>query len=504
MTLTDYQQGLIKLLVSTFEWSACVVISGRTGFGKRTIVEAASHKLGLDFLSVAIDAPARAVCRTLLGHENLAFPVCNERGLLAQEGACIFLSGAEYLNPELLPVFREIFRARSHRGLGAEPHGQVITISLCTDAHKPVLRDTDQFVMTTPSVRFPDRLDSRDLFQVSTSILAEMDVDMNVVEDDFKNVRLPREGLASLRKWVIGAVASHGRIDRDVLMAAISADVVPFVERICYRGNYIKGYEYLEWTKQFDPTTRPIIDHLVRIMVERKYVMSERDFHQIVNDIVSRSGIPKGHQVVLCEWQRFGKSGPVMAHRVKERGNWGARAISLNLEDDPSVWSKAISGKNLPVVLADDFVGTGDSIFVAEPRIRLLLETCPSTTVHILLVAGFADGIQRLHCLELEYGERVKIVVGRLLYNSDTCFHESSDILQLDERRVLGNFCDELGRRVKTKISRGYGNLGALFAFPESIPNTTLPIFWYDSKPNIWLPLLAASMIEAHDGKPNF
>lgn len=495
MKLADYQRKLLKQLVSTFDRTACVVVHGRMGVGKRTVIETASLELGLAFLPVVINAPAREVCRTLLGHENLALPECNEHGLLAQERACVYLSCAEHVDQDLLPVLREAFRARSHTGLWREPHGQVIVLGLNTDDPQPILRETDPLILTTPSVRFPDQLDARDLFQISESILAEMGITGNLVEGNFKNVRLPREGLASLRKWLLNAAVSRGQVDLENFLAAMFADVVPFVEQIFYRGHRITYEEYFDWASQFNPSARPILDHLIRVMVERKYVVSEGDFHQLVNDIVYRSGIPRGSQVALCEWQPFGKSGPVMAHRVKERGNWGSRVITLNLRDDPAVWHKAIAGRDLPVVLADDFVGTGDSLIKVEPRIRLLLEACPNAWVRILLVAGYAGGIQRIRHLEQQYGERVKIVVGRLLYNSDMCFHEASDILLQAERQVLGAFCDEFGSRVRTKIPRGYGGLGALLVFSESIPNTTLPILWYDGKPGLWRPLLPASMI---------
>jgi len=495
MPLADYQQTLSSRLVGIFERSGCVVISGRTGFGKHSVAAAASQLLGLEFIPVVVDAPARAVCKALLGHDDLTNANCAENGLLFQENACIFLAGAEHIDPELLPILREVFRTRSLRGLALEPHSPVVAISLCTDDPAPVLRETDHFVLSMPCIRFPGRLGARDLYQVTGHMLADMRIDGHLEEEHFKNVRLPREGLGALRKWLIEAAITPGSVDHEDLLAAMAADVFPFVEQISYRGNQVTRDDYLEWVSQFDSPRRPIVDHLIRVMVERKYVMSLGDFNRTVDDIVFRSGIPRGNQVVLCEWQPFGKSGPVMTHKVKERGNWGGRAISINLDHDPEVWVKAISGRTLPVILADDFVGTGDSIVGVEPRIRMLLDMCPSVSVWILLVAGFTDGIQRVRHLEQQYEKRVKIIVGRLLSNYDTCFQYGSDLLGPDERQALGDFCDEFGRLVKTRIPRGYGELGALFAFPDSMPNTTLPIFWYDGKPNLWRPLLPASMI---------
>jgi hypothetical protein len=495
MTLADYQKTHADQLRSLFLKGSRAIVTGKKGFGKRTIVEAVSIDLGLTFIPVALDAPVRAVCRALLGHENLALSTCCEDGLLAQEGACVYLSGVENINPDFLPVLREIFLVHSRRSVGEGPYGTWIVAGINTDTTRSVLREIDPLVLTTPNIRFPESLVAHDLIQIAESIFVETEIVGELGEEAFTNLRLPYGGLVYLRKWILDAANIYEKVNLDSFFSAMRADILPFVEQLKYRGSSITYGEYLKWTTQFDPSIRPIMDHLIRMMVEKKYVMTEGDFHRAVDDIVRRSGLPRGHQVVLCEWQPFGKSGPVMTHRVKERGNWGGYAISIDLADDPDVWVNTLPNRKLPAILADDFVGTGDSISKVVPQIRLLLETCPKIQVFIMLVAGFAEGIQRIKCLETEFGERVKIIVGRLFYNSDTCFNEASELLKPDERFALDGFCDDFGDRVKTKCTRGYGDLGALIVFPESVPNTTLPAFWFDNKPKLWRPLFPASMI---------
>jgi len=498
MALADFQDRLVRDLAHTLDRSACAVAVGRRGFGKRTVAQATANRLGLAFLAVAVDAPARAVCRTLLGHEDLASPECTERGLLAQEDACVYLSGGEGVNPDLLPVLREVFRARGMCGLASEPHSPVVILGVCADSVEPTLRETDPFVLATPGIRLPAVYTPEEVLQVAQSMVSSMHATSSLTRDDFENVRLPEEGLAALRRWVISAAVS-GIVNGDGLTAAMADDMAQFVEQIRYRGRVLTIRDYVEWVNQFDLAIRPLVDHLVRSMVERRYVMSEREFHDTIDRIVAESGVERGSRVVLCEWQPFGKSGPMMTHRVKERGDWGRRAVTLNLADDPDVWRARIGGRELPAVLADDFVGTGDSLAAIEPRLRLLLDTCPGLRVRVLLVAGFVDGVRRMRHLEREYGDRFKVVVGRLLQNSDTCFHETSSLLGPAERLAMGAFCDGFGGLVETRIPRGYGRLGALFAFPESVPNTTLPPLWFDSRLSEWRPLLPASMGSADE-----
>lgn len=493
MTLADYQQDSSRRMANFFKRSGCVVVSGRTGIGKRVVAKAASSELGLELIPVVFNAPSRAVCKALLGHDDLSDPECSEGGLLNREGVCIYLSGVESADPDLLPLFRELLRRHFLRGLASEPLGPVIVVGLRTDTPTPAVRETDSVVMMLPNVRLPDVIAAADLLTIAKSIASDIGVDEHLELEHFENMRLPREGLGSLRKWLVEASVLQGGITPGNFLEAMYADIVPFVERINYRGTLIKKEEYFRWASQFEIQVRPVVDHLIRIMVERDYVMSLFEFNRTINDVVQRSGIPRGSNIVICEWQRFGKSGPIMAHKVKERGNW--RFSPINLDDAPEAWVEAVAGRAITAVLADDFVGTGNAIVEAEPRIRLLLDSCETISLRILIVAGFTDGIQRVRHLEQEYNDRVKIIVGRLLSSADTCFCTGSNILEPGERHILEEFCERFGGLVKTRIPKGYGDMGALFVFPDSIPNNTLPIFWYDGKPDRWQPLLPASMV---------
>lgn len=494
--LSDSQLIVSDRLSAMLQNSGCLVVSGPTGFGKQTVANAVADGLGLTFYPVTVDAPARSVCRVLLGHEDLASPRLSELGILAQEDACIFLSGVEKADPELLPTLREIVRQWTVRGLRAEPHGSVLIVGISTDAPNPTVASTDPLILTAPGASLPSRLLASDICQVANSIVSLTGGTSTLTESDFHSVVLPYGGLACLRKWIYTALAESGVLDLSGLADAITVDLAPIIEQIQYRDRRLTLQEYTDWAEQFDPTVRAIVDSLIRKVVERNYVLTGPQFHGLVNDLVLRSGVPRGSCVALAEWQPFSKSGSVMAHRIKERGNWG-RAVTLNLADEPSEWEKILPKKGLPVIVTDDFVGTGETISGLVPRLALLLESQPEVQVRILLVAGFARGIQRIRPLEIEFGERVKIVVGRLLRDSDSCFHQESTLLTASQREVLSAFCDAFGKRVGMRIPLGYGGLGALFVFPESIPNTTLPLLWYDAKPDLWKPLLPASMVLA-------
>jgi hypothetical protein len=495
MYKVDYQLTLERDVFNALEKSPVLFLLGPEGHGKRTVLKRVCKSLSMTFLVIPGDTTPKSLCNSLFGHTQLANPAISESGLLAQEGICIYINGAENFPADLFPLLKTFLINTSYLGMNRYKIDQLIIFSINNNLQGTSLQETNTIILRNQSVKFPEILSPKDIYQVACSIMKENNLNHTLRENDFINIRLPREGLWSLKKWIINADIS-GAVKREQLVDEMAKDIRPFLDRFEYRGRLITYDEFEKWVRQFPLNLRPIINRIVRVMVEREYIIPPGVFHAAINNVVRKSAIKQGRQVILCEWQKFGKSGAIMTHSIKERGNWGRASIELDLNDKPAIWAKSIEGKKLPAILVDDFTGTGGSIEEVLPRLDLLLEAFPDLDLYIIFIMGFSEGLSKLRDLEVKFDRRVKIIIWRSLNYTDTCFHQQSTILIPAERKLLEDYCVEFGKEVKTRFPKGFGELGTLIIFPESIPNTTLPIFWFDSKPDKWKPLTPASMFE--------
>ena len=69
---------------------------------------------------------------------------------------------------------------------------------------------------------------------------------------------------------------------------------------------------------------------------------------------------------------------------------------------------------------------------------------------------------------------------------------EDASIFEEDELPFVHDMLLQIGRQLVSQNPLGFGDLGALVAFHNTIPNNTLPIFWSSGTVNgtPWIPLL--------------
>lgn len=457
------------------------------------MVQVAAARLGLRLRSLRIDGPPEQVLRVLLGHNDETWLYSEDDGVLADEGTLVLLTHVEGASPRLLGLLEHL--VRQTRGLDVDPHGVAVVLALRSDAADAAYTVSDRVFAMTTTVSLPRECAAIDLAEVANSIAEELGYGAPFTPESMRAVVLPEIGLRALRKWITQAHIERGLVGPESLIGQITESVATLAERITYCDNAVTGEQYRRWAAQFDDEMRAVADTLLRSMINRGYVMSGRDWHDILVDLVDRSDIPRGHPAVMCKWQPFYKSSPYITWDLKERGNWGGRgSVELDINSDPADWLAAIGTRRRFAIVADDFAGSGTTISKATERLSLLLETCENLHVRVLLVAGFIRGIQKLSNLETRYGDRFRVIVGRTLQDEETCFHEHSVILPDErDRDRLADFCEKFGRVTGFRWPRGFDDMGALFVLPRSVPNTTLPLIWYDDKPGTWHPLLPAS-----------
>lgn len=494
MALAGFQLEVYGRLERALAFSDWTILSGRPGCGKHTVVEHLSQALGLKLQTISLAGRTKNIQVALLGHTEQGWLVPNETGLLSSGDSCIFLTDLEEAAPEVTSLLYLLGKSSLRSERGQEPSPLVI-LSIKDKLNPTQLSKIQPLLRFIPIVDFNKAISGSDIRDVIKLIAANLNTKDDFKEEDISFLEMPSDGFHSIKKWLIEASIESGCCSPEGLRRAIARSMLFYLERLVYRGNPISLGDYLRWVNQFNPRCRSIADRILCAMVDSRYIFDVNTLNHLLNQLVIMSGIPKGiGGVVFCNWQAFMKSSGYITWEIKERGAWGKRPRVIDMET-PEDWKAILAGRPKFAILADDFVGTGGSISVVIPRLTALLDSYPSLQIRALFVAGFAEGIQQLKSLEKKYGsERFSVHVGRLFYGTDTCFSPDSQIIENpSERDLLSLECDRLSALGLGVHSRGFGGLGTLIVFPSNVPNTTLPLLWYD-RSDAWIPLFPASI----------
>jgi hypothetical protein len=175
----------------------------------------------------------------------------------------------------------------------------------------------------------------------------------------------------------------------------------------------------------------------------------------------------------LRNMMRPGKSGP-----ANEIGSW----MRSHINDDPMV------------VIVDDFAGTGATMAKGIDRFRSQVD--PSVwrryigeeRISIFVMFAFKEATEHVR----EKCAGVQVVAAKM-FGDDlrACAGESAIFENEDELRFARDVLLQLGRELYPDAPLGFGDLGALVAFHNSVPNNTLPIFWSNGRvgERAWKPI---------------
>jgi len=121
---------------------------------------------------------------------------------------------------------------------------------------------------------------------------------------------------------------------------------------------------------------------------------------------------------------------------------------------DPSIWQRYIREERISVFV----------MFAFKEAIDRVREKCAG--VHAVATKVFGDDLR-------------------------ACAGESEIFANEEEVRFARNVLLQLGRELYPDAPLGFGDLGALVAFHNSVPNNTLPIFWSNGRvgERAWRPI---------------
>lgn len=495
MPLIDFQNDALLRLEKVLSFCNWAILQGSEGFGKRKITEHMAAKLGLEFVVLSLAGREADIRSILLCQANIDKDQQWRGGLLATDNSCLLLTDIEKAQAGTVELITDLARASVRSGGGRDISASLVVIELKKGLSSQEHHELSTLLRLLPLIKLRDAISPAELVDAIRLIAKECSTESDIDIDNLPFQFIPSDGLHTVKKWIVEAIAEEGKCTVTSIRNTMARSMVYYLDHLIYRGRAVTLEQYKNWVGQFAQESRDIADRIIRAMVDNDYFINLTFFHDAVTNLVHASGIPIGSNgVVFCDWQPFFKSSSYITREIKDGGDWGRYANSIDLKGPPESWALILGQSERWVVIADDIIGTGTSISAIIPKIIELLTMFPKIRLRALFLTGFADGAQQLKSLEKRFGpERYSLSISRLLFNKDTCFHPDSLILDSDKDKVLldmeCNRLKEIGLRLP---ARGYGDLGALIVFPSSVPNCTLPLIWFD-RSDKWKPLFPAS-----------
>lgn len=185
------------------------------------------------------------------------------------------------------------------------------------------------------------------------------------------------------------------------------------------------------------------------------------------------------------------KSGAMTTHDLTKRLRPGKSGPSGTVSN----WMKSHLGKDALVLIVDDFAGTGSTLskglgkFLNQTENKVVVKSFLNQgRILCYLLYSFPEALRILQ----EHYPKVKFVAAHVFDDEVRALHEDASIFEnKNEIAFAKDMLTQLGRELTPQIPLGYGDMGTLVAFHDTVPNNTLPIFWASGTVNEkpWRPL---------------
>lgn len=262
------------------------------------------------------------------------------------------------------------------------------------------------------------------------------------------------------------------------------------------------------WLSNFLPSERDHAVHLLNAFIYYSEDLVNQLFKAAFNSLASKAVFPKGSPAATRdEWRAFCRaviityvegetpsvtdSGYAFARKARQQlGIPEARILSPG-----AALKRVIDSGPQPVVFVDDFIGSGDQFTRTWERPLVGTASFASTTATIPFPAFYCT------LVATEWGHarittdcpRVSVAAAHVVGEEYSAFSPTSvlwpDYLAADAEAFLKGASIRAGiPATGPKGWRGYKNLGLAVAFSHSVPDATLPIFYWPHSG--WVPLL--------------
>jgi hypothetical protein len=185
------------------------------------------------------------------------------------------------------------------------------------------------------------------------------------------------------------------------------------------------------------------------------------------------------------------KSGATTARELAKRIRPGKQGPPTDISD----WMKLHTDKDALVLMVDDFSGTGTTI---SRGLRKFFDQKGSEEVKEMFLSekrilcyilyAFPEAVNKL---KREY-PKVSFSFVNMFGDENKALDANANIFQNEnEIGFAKEILIQIGRKLVPQNPLGYGDMGTLVCFNNTIPNNTLPIFWSSGDVNgkQWKPL---------------
>jgi hypothetical protein len=294
----------------------------------------------------------------------------------------------------------------------------------------------------------------------------------------------------------VDSSSAHFPISEDALLAVS--------QRLVYCGRQKDVAEVRQWLRQFDDDSRIEVAFLLLQRLAENGYMSEGARSRMLtvaeealqNRRTSTGSqtwkIVRGRKDNLCITYVDSeiKSGAATAREYAKRVRPGKVAGGQNIE----AWLKAHRADDPLVMIVDDFAGTGrtlelglERLFGALPK-PLIAEYVQDRRISCFCLFAFPEALDRLRAKF----PGIEFLAAHVFGDEVRALESDSKLFESDDERVYArDILLQIGRELTAQMPLGWGDMAALVAFHNTIPNNSLPVFWCEGKVNdrSWFPL---------------
>lgn len=282
-------------------------------------------------------------------------------------------------------------------------------------------------------------------------------------------------------------------------------DLLAVSQHLVYCGKQKDVSELRVWLKQFDDDIRiEIAFLLLKRLAEKGYVTEGAKLQalSVLEDALQTERQQIGGSAWTIVRERRDnlcityvdsemKSGATTARELTKRLRPGKSGPSNTLSN----WIKSHVDKDALILILDDFAGTGSTLSKgleaffnrvgSEPAVESFLS---EGRILCYLLYSFPEAVQILR----KRHPKVKFLAAHVFGEEVRALDKDAGIFANEEEiKFTRDVLMQLGRELTPQMPLGYGDMGILVAFHNTVPNNTLPIFWSSGTVNDkpWRPL---------------
>jgi hypothetical protein len=272
-------------------------------------------------------------------------------------------------------------------------------------------------------------------------------------------------------------------------------DIIAVSQRLIFCGRQKDVAEIRSWLRQFDDDARIEVAFLLLKRLAEKGFINEGTKSLTLarlEEMVRARRLEIGDKAWKVERGRLDnlcltyvdselKSGAATTRELRNIMRPGKSGPANEI----STWMRSHINDDPMIVVVDDFAGTGITLAKGLNRFRDQVDATTwqryileeRISVFVMFAFPEATAYVRKRCTGVH-------VVAATVLGDDlrACAEESAIFENEAELRFARDVLLQLGRELYPDGPLGFGDLGALVAFHNAIPNNTLPIFWSNGR----------------------